>query len=161
MRIDLVMTPEKTAGSGFGSPGSPVDGERIQKSDIFIKYDPRTKNGYSLRFWRTTRSAEKCLFEFYRIVNGAGSPISGKQAFTGVFKPNTFMTIEVVGSAISASAHNDVDKEILSLRDTIVPNRFGGAGVYWNGSVPRGNSNVYSLFKISYPTAAMTAGHSN
>jgi len=151
MHVDLVMTPEKTAGSGFGSPGSPADGERIQKSDLFIKYDPRTKNGYSLRYWRTTQSAEKCMFQFYKIVNGAGSPISDKQSLTGVFKPNTYLTLKVVGSAISASAHNDMDKEILSLEDTITPNRFGGAGVYWNGSVPRGNSNVYSLFKISYP----------
>ncbi len=157
MQVDLVMTPEKTAGSGFGSPGSPVDGDRIQKSDIFIKYDPRTRNGYSLRYWRTTQSTEKCLFQFYKIVNGAGSPISEKQAFTGVFKPTTYLTLKVVGSAISVSAHNDVDKEILSLEDTIVPNQFGGAGVFWNGSVPRGNSNVYSLFKISYPSMDKTA----
>jgi hypothetical protein len=91
------------------------------------------------------------MFQFYKIVNGAGSPISDRQSLTGVFKPNTYLTLKVVGSAISASAHNDVDKEILSLEDTITPNRFGGAGVFWNGSVPRGNSNVYSLFKISYP----------
>jgi hypothetical protein len=159
MQVDLVMTPEKTAGSGFGSPGSPVDGDRIQKSDIFIKYDPHTRNGYSLRYWRTTQSTEKCMFQFYKIVNGAGSPISEKQVFTGVFKPNTFMTVKVVGSTLSASAHNDVDKEILSLEDTIISNRFGGAGVYWNGSVPRGNSNVYSFFKISYPSMEKAASN--
>ena len=49
MRLELTMTPEKTEGMGFGSPGGPEDGERIQKSDILIKYDPRTKNGYALR----------------------------------------------------------------------------------------------------------------
>ena len=27
----------------------------------YIKYDPATKNGYALRFWRTTESAEKCV----------------------------------------------------------------------------------------------------
>jgi hypothetical protein len=62
----------------------------------------------------------------------------------------------VVGSTITATAHNDVDQETLSLQDTITPNTFGGAGVFWNGSIPRGNSNVYSLFKISYPTAPTT-----
>jgi hypothetical protein len=153
MQVDLVMTPEKTEGSGFGSPGSAADGELIQKSDIFIKYDPRSKNGYSLRYWRTTQSTAKCMFQFYKIVNGIGSPISDKQAYTGVFKPSTFMTIKVVGSTISAAAHNDVDNEVLSLEDTITPNRFGGAGVHWTGSVPRGNSNVYSLFRISYSGA--------
>ncbi|HEY1921670.1 MAG TPA: hypothetical protein VGG44_02805, partial [Tepidisphaeraceae bacterium] len=152
MQVDLVMTPEKTAGSGFGAPGSPVDGERIQKSDVFIKYDPRTKNGYSLRFWRTTKSTEKCMFQFYKIVNGSGSPLSDKQIFSGVFKANTYMILKVSGSTISAEAHNDLDKEVLYLQDTISPNHFGGAGVYWNGSVPRGNSNVYSLFRISYPS---------
>jgi hypothetical protein len=156
MQIDLVMSPEKTAGSGFGSPGSSTDGPRIQKSDIFIKYDPRTQTGYSLRIWRTTKSAEKCMFQFFKITNGTGQPLSDKQAFTGVFKPNTYLTIKVTGPTISATAHNDVDQQTLSLQDTITPNTFGGAGVFWNGSVPRGNSNVYSLFKISYPPEPAT-----
>jgi hypothetical protein len=58
MREKMVMTPEKTAGQGFGLAGSPDDnaGDRNQKADIYIKYDPRTRNGYSLRFWRTTLS---------------------------------------------------------------------------------------------------------
>jgi len=93
------------------------------------------------------------MFQFYKIVDGAGSPLSDKQAFTGVFKPTTFLTIKVVGSTISAAAHNDVDHEAVSLEDTIAPNPFGGAGVHWTVSVPRGNSNVYSLFRISYPNA--------
>ena len=60
MRVKVVMTPEKTAGQGFGIAGSPDDnaGPRNQKADIFIKYDPRTRNGYSLRFWRTIQAAE-------------------------------------------------------------------------------------------------------
>jgi hypothetical protein len=161
MQVDLVMTPEKTEGSGFGAPGGPDDGAKIQKSDIFIKYDPRTQNGYSLRFWRTTESTAKCRFQFYKIVDGVGSPLSDKQAYSGVFKPNTFLTLKVVGSTISVSAHNDVDDETLSLEDTITPNHFGGAGVFWNGSVPRGNSNVYSLFKISYPGTDTSPSTSN
>ena len=59
------------------------------------------------------------MFQFYKIVDGAGSPLSDKQAFTGVFKPTTFLTIKVVGSTISAAAHNDVDHEAVSLEDTI------------------------------------------
>ncbi len=49
MQLDIFMTPEKTEGMGFGSPGSAADGDNNQKSDIFIKYDPRTRTGYSLR----------------------------------------------------------------------------------------------------------------
>jgi hypothetical protein len=160
MQIDLQMTPEKTEGSGFGAPGGPDDGAKIQKSDIFIKYDPRTRNGYSLRFWRTIESTAKCRFQFYKIENGVGSPLSDKQAYSGVFKPSTYMTIKVAGSTISVDAHNDVDDETLSLQDTITPNHFGGAGVFWNGTVPRGNSNVYSLFRISYPGTDKTLSNS-
>ncbi len=151
MQVDLVMLPEKTGGQGFGGPGSSADGNNNQKADIFIKYDPRTRNGYSLRIWRTTESASKCMFQFFKITNGAGAPVSNKTAYTGVFKPSTTMTLKVVGDKISAAARNDVDGETLSLEDTIVPNKLGGAGVYWSGSVPRGNSIVYDQIKISYP----------
>jgi hypothetical protein len=154
MQIDLVMTPEKTAGSGFGSPGSGNDGSDVQKSDVFIKYDPKTKTGYSLRFWRTTLSAEKVMFQFYKIENGAGTPLDNRNMLTGAFKPSTFLTVKVVGNTISAEAHNTADSAILSLNGTIAPNHFGGAGVDWTGSVPRGNSNVYSLIRVSYPEAA-------
>ena len=153
MQLDLTMTPEKTEGMGFGSPGGSADGERVQKSDIYFKYDPRTKNGYALRYWRTTESAKKCRYQFFRIVNGVGTPLDEQQAFTGVFKPSTELTIKVTGNRVQATAHNDVDDETLALEATIAPNDFGGAGVAWYGTTPRGNSNVYSRFAITYPGA--------
>lgn len=148
MRIDLFMTPDKTAGQGFSIPGSPAEtGERNLHSDIYIKYDPRTKNGYALRFWRTTQSASKCMFQLYRIVDGTGSPIDDTQVLSGVFKPNTRMTLRTSGDRLFVDAVNDSDGETLHLEGTITPNRFGGAGVFW----PRGSANVYSRFDISYP----------
>ena len=122
-----------------------------QHCDVYIKYDPATKNGYDLRFWRTTDSAEKCMYQFFKITVGAGTAISDKKAFTGVLKPNTYLTIKVAGSTISATAHNDIDGETLALEDTITPNRFGGTGILFTGSVPQGNSIVYRQFKITYP----------
>jgi Pectinesterase len=156
MRIKLVLAPEKTAGQGFGIAGSPDDsaGDKNQKADIFIKYDPRTRNGYSLRFWRTTLSAEKCMFQLYQIVNGIGHAIDNQQQLTGVFKPNTTITLTIAGTTFSATGSNSVDGETLSLKGTIVPNSFGGAGVAWTGSVPFGNSVVVSQFQIAYPDAA-------
>ena len=151
MQIDVAMTPEKTAGQGFGSPGSGQDGDLIQKADIFIKYDPRTQNGYSLRWWRTTQSATACMFQLYQHINGVGSPISPTQVLTGVFKPDTYMTLSIIGSTFTVSAYNDVDTFTLFLQATVSPNLFGGAGMYWSGTVPAGNSNVYSMFKMSYP----------
>jgi hypothetical protein len=49
-------------------------------------------------------------------------------------------------AALSADASNNVDGETLHLEGTVVPNRFGGAGVFW----PGGSANVYSRIDISY-----------
>ncbi len=50
MQVDLVITPDKTEGTVFAVPGSPDDsGGRNYHGDIFIKYDPITQTGYSLR----------------------------------------------------------------------------------------------------------------
>ena len=153
MRVKIVMTPEKTAGQGFGIAGSPDDnaGPRNQKADIFIKYDPRTRNGYSLRFWRTIQAADKCMFQLYQIVDGVGHPVSDQQQLTGVFKPNATIALSVEGNTLTATGSNTVDAETLSLKGTITPNNYGGAGVAWTGSVPFGNSVVVSQFEISYP----------
>ena len=152
MRVKVVMTPEKTAGQGFGIAGSPDDnaGPRNQKADIFIKYDPRTRNGYSLRFWRTIQAADKCMFQLYQIVDGIGHPVSDQQQLTGVFKPNATVVLSIDGDTFTATGSNTVDAETLSLKATITPNNYGGAGIAWTGSVPFGNSVVVSQFEISY-----------
>ncbi|HKW28570.1 MAG TPA: pectinesterase family protein [Verrucomicrobiae bacterium] len=151
MQVDLVMASEK-AGQGFSVPGSPAEsGPRNLHADVYIKYDPRTRNGYALRFWRTTRSADKCLFQLYKIENGTGLPLNDQQVLSGVFKTTTHMTLKVTGTTLAVTASNDVDQETLALEGTIVPNRFGGAGVYWPGG---GSSTIYSRLEISYPGAA-------
>ncbi len=152
MTVKVVMTPEKTAGQGFGIAGSPADDDpRAQRADIYIKYDPRTRTGYALRYWRTIQSAEKCMFQLYRIDNGVGTPLNDQQQLTGVLKPNTTITLSVVGDKLIVKGSNTADSETLSLEGTITANPYGGAGVYWSGSVPVGNSNVYSLVDITYP----------
>jgi hypothetical protein len=151
MQVDLVMASEK-AGQGFSVPGSPTEtGPRNLHADMYIKYDPRTRSGYALRFWRTTQSDRKCLFQLYKIENGNGSPLNDRQVLSGVFKTTVHMTLKVNGDTLSVNATNDVDNEILSLEGTIAPNHFGGAGVYW----PGGSSTIYSRIEISYPHAAL------
>jgi hypothetical protein len=156
MQVALTMTPEKTSGAGFGSPGSPADGTTIQKSDIYIKYDPRTQTGYSLRYWRTTQSTTQCMFQLYRIDNGVGTPLNDTQILSGVFRPSTELVLKVIGDQITVEAHNNATSDTLALAGTITPNDFGGAGVAWYGTVPRGNSNVYSRIEISYPDLVPT-----
>src|SRR5580692_11322527 len=151
MQVKVVMSPEKTAGQGFGIAGSPDDIPRVERADIFIKYNPRTRTGYSLRFWRTIQAADKCMFQLYKVDNGVGTPLNAQQQLTGVFKPSTTITISVAGSRVTVKGSNSTDHDTLSLEGTIAPNTFGGAGVYWSGSVPVGNSNVYSQLEITYP----------
>ena len=147
MQVDLVMTPDKTEGTVFAVPGAPNDsGPHNAHGDIYVKYDPLTKNGYSLRYWRTTQSAAACMYQFYKIENGVGSPLNDKQVLSGVFKQNSFLTLRVTGSTMSVTAHNSVDDETLSMEGKIAPNRFGGAGVWSTGA-----ATIYSLIKISYP----------
>jgi hypothetical protein len=149
------MSPEKTAGQGFGSPGTGADstpGNTVQNADIYIKYDPRSGNGYSLRFWRTTQSATDVMFQLYQHINGVGSPIDNNQELTGVFKPNTYVTLSIIGNTFTATGYNTVDSDTLFLQSTISPNSYGGSGTRWSGTVPSGNSNAYSFFQISHPT---------
>lgn len=147
MQVDLVITPDKTEGTVFAISGSPSDtGLRNYHGDIYIKYDLATNTGYSLRYWRTTRSAAACTYQFYKIENGVGSPLSDTQVLSGVFKRNTLLTLKVTGSTISAEAHNTLDDQTLSLQAPITPNKFSGAGVSATGA-----ANIYSQIRISYP----------
>jgi hypothetical protein len=152
MQVKVVLTPEKTQGQGFGIAGVPDDsaGERNQKADIYIKYDPRTQNGYSLRFWRTIQSAEKCMFQLYQVVDGVGHPVSEVQQLTGVFKPSTTIALAYANGVLTAKGSNTADTETLSLNAKVDANTFGGAGVKWTGSVPFGNSVVVSQFQITF-----------
>jgi Pectinesterase len=151
MTVKVSMTPDKTAGQGFALSGSPDDLPLQERADIFIKYDPRTKNGYSLRFWRTLKSEGKCVFQLYKIEDGVGHPLNDQQDVTGVFKPSTTITLSVVGTRFTVKGSNTVDGDTLSLEGTITPNKFGGSGTFWSGSSGIGASNVYSEFEISYP----------
>lgn len=150
MSIRLVVTPDKATGQSFAVPGSPDDAHAALNADVYVKYDARTKTGYSLRAWRTTQSATRVMFQFYKIVNGVGTPLGTQQVLTGVLKPNATITVRVDGATISAEGANEVDQETLSLRETIEPNPFGGAGVRWPGSTGVNSRNIFSVIEISY-----------
>ena len=154
MQVKVVMVPEKMVSEGFGyqgfgSPGLPDEREGAQRADLFIKYDPRTRTGYSLRFWHPIESPDACMFQLFRIDGGKGFPLGAPQ-LTGVFKPNTTFILSITGSRFTARAANTMDSDTLSLEATIIPNQFGGAGAYWSGTVRLGNSAVISQFTISY-----------
>jgi hypothetical protein len=58
MSIRVVLTPDKATGQSFAIPGSPADTHSGLNSDIYIKYDPRTKTGIRCA-WRTTQSPRR------------------------------------------------------------------------------------------------------
>jgi hypothetical protein len=148
--IRLVVTPDKN-GQSFAVPGSPEERHATLNGDVYIKYDPRTKSGYSLRAWRTTQSAVKVMFQFYKHVSGVSTPLGPQQVLTGVWKPNCTLTLSIEGSVMTAEARNDVDGEVLSMRETIAPNAYGGAGVRWPGSTGVNSRNVFSVIEVTYP----------
>ncbi|QTC89758.1 pectinesterase family protein [Brevundimonas goettingensis] len=154
--IDVMveMDTDKYEGQGFAIPGSPSDildatGKRGPYAEILFKYDPATRTGYSLRFWRSTRSATAVVFQLYRIVDGHGTPM-GEDRLTGVIKPTTSIRIRTHGSAVTVTGSNSKDEETLDLTGTIEPNRFGGAGFFWTASRPSG-SVVLRAFQVNYP----------
>ena len=147
MQLDLLFRPDKTEGQVFSVPGSPADsGLNNLHADIYIKYNPRTGNGYSLRFWRTTQSAEKCMFQFYKITNGIGTPLDNHKELSGVFKRDTHLILKVTGDMMTAIASNTKDHDTLHLQSKIVPNHYGGAGMSWS----RGTSAICSRFAITW-----------
>ena len=147
MQLDLLFRPDKTEGQVFSVPGSPADsGANNLHADIYIKYNPRTGNGYSLRFWRTTRSAKKCMFQFYKIKNGVGTPLDSHKELSGVFKRDTHLILKVAGNTITATASNTKDHDTLHLQSRIVANHYGGAGMLWS----RGTSAICSRFAITW-----------
>lgn len=92
------------------------------------------------------------MFQLYQHINGVSSPIDTNSELTGVFKPNTNITLSIIGNTFTATGSNTADSDTLFLQSTITPNSFGGSGTRWSGTVPSGNSNAYSFFQISYPT---------
>jgi len=68
-----------------------------------------------------------------------------------VLKPNATLIVSVDATEITAEGRNEADDETLSLRATIEPNAFGGAGVRWPGSAGVNSRNIFSVVEISYP----------
>ena len=62
------------------------------------------------------------MFQLYQHINGVGSPIDTNSELTGVFKPNTNITLSIIGNTFTATGYNTVDSDTLFLQGTISPN---------------------------------------
>ncbi len=147
MQVKLAFRTDKSAGQVFSVPGSPEDdGDNNLHADFYIKYDAVTRSGYSLRFWRTTQAADAIMFQFYKIENGKGSPLSEQQILSGVFKRNTQLTLSFKNEVLSVNAHNSKDEQKLSMSTPAKANPYGGAGISWS----RGSSAIFTEYIIRY-----------
>jgi hypothetical protein len=153
MDVEVVLDPDKLEGQGFAIPGAPDDNARPQ-GEVRFKYDPLTRSGYALRFWRSIRSATAVVFQLYRIDHGHGTPLGSADQLTGVLKPTTTLRVRVRGTRVSVTGSNTADRQTLALSGTIMPNAYGGAGFYWTGS-GRGGAATLRRFAIAYPAPSL------
>lgn len=137
MKLNINVTPFKTAGQGFSVAHLYMD--------VLIKYNTKTGSGYALRFIRTTKhhDAVDCVLLEYK--NGIPTEIS-IPVTTNAFNGRCSIHIEVVTNELIAIVSNNqsntnktsavVVQPKISLKATINPNNWGGFGILYNGGSP-------------------------
>jgi len=137
MKLNLNLTPFKTAGQGFSVAHMYMD--------VLIKYDGKTGSGYALRLIRTTKhhDAIDCILLEYKkgIPTEISTPIT-----TNAFKGLCSISIEVIANQLIAkitnadsntnTATSDGVFPEASLKATINANNWGGFGILYNGGSP-------------------------
>ncbi len=134
MTAVVKLTPEKTAGQGFGSAG--------QYQEVLIKFDPDTQTGYGIRYTRSSTYTNTIEFQLYEYKDGEGTPISDIDYMTSTFRSNCIITLSLEGDTLSAKVETDYlaseDAEPvtpLELSAAITnPNSFGGFEIYHQGT---------------------------
>ena len=128
------LTPEKTAGQGFGSAN--------QYQEILIKYDPDTQTGYGIRYTRSSTYTNTIEFQLYEYKDGIGTPIGDMQYMETTFRANCTITLSLEDDTLSAKIETDyklgeeqspVTPLELSANVTN-PNSFGSFEIYHQGT---------------------------
>ncbi|MFB6318629.1 hypothetical protein [Saccharicrinis sp. FJH54] len=150
MRVELTVTPFKTAGQGFSV--APL------YMDVLIKYNPKTKTGYGVRFIRKTRYANTVDAALIEYKDGSVTPIT-EAVPTSCFRPQCRITIELKGDQLSvhASCLNDyykagyppIVKDHVDLNAIVSPTREGSFGIEYNG----GATTMINEVKIDWMTS--------
>lgn len=149
MKLQLNVTPFKTAGQGFSVADLYMD--------VLIKFDGKTMNGYALRFIRTTKyhDAVDCVLLEYK--NGIPVEIS-EPITTNGFKGKYSINLEIVSNRLIVKSattnpeliNNTVSKDIhpeVLLKASIKPNDWGGFGIIYNGGSPTMINDVNAEWK--------------
>ena len=142
MSLVVMVEPEDESGNGYDKPR--------QYTDIYIKYDPATSNGYALRIGETSDQG-KTVFCLYQIKNGNGTPISN-EFVSDAFKPGCEITLQVKNDVLSAfiSYDNGEDYTDLELRAKTRGNNYGGFGFKYMGDVSEGYRVALKYMEAEY-----------
>jgi len=137
MKLQLSVTPFKTAGQGFSVAHLYMD--------VLIKFDNKTMSGYALRFIRTTKyhDAVDCILLEYK--NGVPTEISAAQT-TRAFNGTCIINLEVKANELvvkatsnRAETNTTNSKEVspgVLLKAKINASDWGGFGILYNGGSP-------------------------
>jgi uncharacterized repeat protein (TIGR02543 family) len=145
MSMVLNYSSSKVEGQGFGGNGNFMD--------IYVKYDPATRQGYGLRIERTAAGGSNAtIWTLYKFDGTNQTPLS-QPIRTAAFMPKSKITISVKGSTLSVQAStqsqktplqtqqnlpNSVDLSWTDETGALGSNNFGGFGIRINNS---GNSS--------------------
>ncbi|HEV7607880.1 MAG TPA: bacterial Ig-like domain-containing protein [Steroidobacteraceae bacterium] len=155
MSLTLDLTPEKTAGQGFGSATD-------QYLEAYIKWDPVMQTGYALRFQRLATdplngnlpipsSGNSVRVSMIEYVNGVRTILPGCYVESSVYMPGAQLTFKLVGNVLTADVTTESEQsntqegynlpaEIhFSATVTSAASTLGGFGVQFTGTVSAGN----------------------
>lgn len=151
MKLSFTAVPAKTAGQGFSSA-------RDQYMDVYIKFDTKTLSGYALRLIRTTKYGDAIDFILMKYENGVATPISNPIS-ASCYRPNCFITLEVKGNKLIATAETKTEYYIVPNRPEVLQkvyleagitnNKSGGFGFQHTGTVAGGATLIKDL-KITW-----------
>ncbi|CCV63620.1 Pectin methylesterase [Alteracholeplasma palmae J233] len=152
--MKVLLSPEKTAGQGFGSATE-------QYLDIYIKYDVETQNGYALRIQRVAKDRQGTAissggnavrFSLVEYKNGIETVLEfeGNDIMSSAFMPDTTIILEVKGNKLSADittaseqtgaqATFGLPHEVHLSYDLKDVNNYGGFGFQHTGTTSVGN----------------------
>lgn len=162
--IVLNVSPEKTAGQGFGSATD-------QYMDIYIKYNPITQTGYALRLQRVAKDREgnnvdcggaSVRFTLLSYENGVATvlPFEGNDIMSSAYMPDTTITLKIIGNLITADITTTTE-QTQTQKDFNLPhevhfsyeipgtiNNFGGFGIQHTGTVSNGNRTMLHSIEV-------------
>lgn len=150
MSLTINVSPEKTAGQGFGSATG-------QYLDIGIKFDTETLTGYALRIVRTTKSDHAVDFLLMKYKNGIATPISLPVTST-CYRTDCTISIQLKGNQLTAHAQTNANigsstelrvVPVVNLQATVESNDFGGVYFQHTGSAGA-SATMFNWLKIQW-----------